>query len=99
VQCRTVPTMTRILLVDMPIIITSVTPADLIETLPVGSPLRSVVSYCFDTLHLSLGETQSVLLNANDVVNALVTIADAAAGRLELDRRERSSGRHNIVRG
>ncbi len=83
----------------MSIAIDSVTPADLIETLPIGSPLRSVVSYCFDTLHLSLGETQMVLLNATDVVNALVTIADAAAGRLELDPRERSSGRHNIVRG
>jgi hypothetical protein len=79
--------------------ITSVTPADLIDTLPVGSPLRSVVSYCFETLHLSLGETQRVLLNATDLVNALVTIADAAAGRLELDPRERSSGRHPIARG
>ena len=79
----------------MPIAIDTVTPADLVETLPLGSPLRSVISYCFDTLHLSLGETQSVLLNAADVVDALVTIADAAAGRLELDSR-RPSGRHSI---
>jgi hypothetical protein len=79
--------------------ITSVTPADLIDTLPAKSPVRSVVSYCFDTLHLSLAETQHVLLTATDLVNALVTLADAANGRLEMDgaRARPSSGRHNTA--
>ena len=37
-----------------------------------------------------------VPLNATDVINVLVTIADGATGRLEVDRRG-SSGCHDIL--